>query len=48
MKEKIDKIIADNTLTIDDVDKKFDHIQTKMKFKSFGKTKPMTERARKH
>ena len=43
MKEKTDRIIADKSLTIDEVNKKVDNIQTKIKFQSFGKTKPMTE-----
>ena len=48
VKEKTDNIIADQTLTIYEVDKKVDNIQTKIKFQLFGKTKPMTENAKKH
>ena len=47
VKEKADRIIADETLTIDEVDKKIDNIQTKIKFQSFGKTKSMTEELKK-
>ena len=43
VKEKMDNIIANQYLTINEVDKKIDMIQTKIKFQSFGKTKPMTE-----
>ena len=43
VKEKGDAIIADRNLTIDEVDKKLDSIQTKIKFQAFGKTKPRTE-----
>ena len=46
-KEK-NNIMADQTPTIDEVDKKVENIQTKIKFQSFGKTKPMTENAKKH
>ena len=47
VKEKTDKIISDKTLTIDEVDKKINNIQTKIKFQSFGKTKPVTEKKKK-
>ena len=47
VKDKTDRIICDKTLTIDEVDEKIDKIQTKIKFQSFGKTKPMTANSRK-
>ena len=40
VKIKTDNIVEDKSLSIDEVDKKMDSIQTKIKF---GKTKPMTE-----
>ena len=43
VKEKGDAIIADRNLTIYEVDKKLDSIQTKIKFQAFRKTKPRTE-----
>ena len=47
VKEKSDRFIGDKSLNIDEVDKKLDNIQTKIKFQSFGKTKPMTENYKK-
>ena len=47
VKEKSDSIIADKSLSIEMVDKKLEKIQTKIKFQSFGKTKPMTDTLKK-
>ena len=41
-----DKIIEDTKLSNEDVMKKFDSLQNKIKYKAFGKTKPMTKAAK--
>ena len=43
--EKIDNVTEDNTLNVDEVMKKIDAIMDKAKFKAFGKSKPMTQKA---
>ena len=43
--EKMDTITEDKSLTIEEVKKKTDALQTKILFKAFGKSKPVTERA---
>ena len=40
-----DKIINDKRLSNNDVMKKFDSLQTKIKYKAFGKTKPITKKS---
>ena len=42
--EKIDNVIEDETLTAEEVMDKTDTIMNKVKFKAFGKTKPMTQK----
>ena len=44
--EKMDEIIENKSLTIEEVKRKTDAIQTKIKFRAFGKGKPSTEKAR--
>ena len=41
--EKIEAIIEDKKLTSDEVAKRVEAIETKIKFQSFGKTKPPTK-----
>ena len=43
--DKIDTFIDDETLSIDEVMKKVDNTMNSVKFKSFGKTKPITKKA---
>ena len=43
--EKIDNITRDESLEIDEVMTKTDAIMNKVKYKAFGKSKPMTEKA---
>ena len=45
--KKMNTIIEDESLDIEDVKKKTDALQTILKFQAFGKTKPPTGRARK-
>ena len=40
----MDEIIENKELTIEEVAKKVEKIETKIKFQAFGKTKPPTER----
>ena len=44
---EIEIIADDESLEDDKVMEKVDRIQTKLKFKAFGKTKPQTEKAHK-
>ena len=43
----MDNIIENKSLNIEDVKRKIDALQTKVKFQAFGKTKPPTEKAKK-
>ena len=44
---KMDDIIENTSLSIEEVKKRVDTLQTKIKFQSFGKTKPPTTKAKK-
>ena len=46
IKSKMDTIIDDNSLSIDEVKKRTDALQNKVKFRAFGKSKPVTEKAK--
>ena len=43
--EELEKIVEDKTLSEDEVVKRFDATTTKMKFKAFGKTKPVSKKS---
>ena len=43
--EKINNVIEDDTISVEEVMNKTDVIMNKVKFKAFGKTKPMTQKS---
>ena len=46
--KQLEKIVEDKTLYEDEVVKRFDSTTTKMKFKAFGKTKPVLRKSADH
>ena len=46
IQSKIDKLIEDKSLTIEQMKEKIDNLQKKVKFQAFGKSKPATEKAK--
>ena len=48
MAEKISEIVQDDTKDMETVMKHIDQIDTKIKFKAFGKTKPKQKKPGKH
>ena len=46
IQSKMDKLIENKSLTIEQVKEKIDNLQTKVKFQAFGKSKPVTEKTK--
>ena len=44
--KKMDSMIEDGTLKVEEIMRRIDKLQEKAKFKAFGKTKPKTERSK--